>query len=125
MSDTTADAQAYMGQLTAALKDRGLQVAAKLPALTVRNPAVSGSDPQGRALSPGLTQGVLIRNYKGRGLTWCWVWPGMPPAERDAPLPSPEIEPMCPAEQIERAADLINNVVRLRETQLVAGGDDV
>src|SRR5262245_11887497 len=64
MSDVTR-AQAYMHQLVAELEARGLQVAAKLPTLTVRNPAVSGEDPQGRAMSPGLAQGVLIRNDEG------------------------------------------------------------
>jgi hypothetical protein len=107
-------AQAYMDQLVAALTRRGLKVAAKLPALTVRNPAVAGQDPRGALLSPGLSQQILIHPYEGRGLTWCWLWPGERPAERGAPTPAPEVEPMCPAAEIERAASLIANVVSVR-----------
>lgn len=124
MSDVTR-AQAYLDQLVAELENRGLEVAAKFPVLAVRNPAASGEDPQGRAMSPGLGQRVLIRDEEGRGLTWCWEWPGMRPAERGAATPEPEVEPMCPAENIDQAANRITNVVRLREPELAEGGGDV
>jgi hypothetical protein len=124
MCDIDARTQVYLDQLVAGLNGRGLQVVAKLPELIVRNPAVSGDGPEGRAMSPGLGQKVLIRNEEGRGLTWCWVWPSLRSAERGVPTPPPEIEPMCPAEQIERAADLITNVVCLRDPELVGGGED-
>ena len=120
-----ARAQVYLDQLAAELEGRGLMVAARLPALSVRNPAVAGTGPRGALLSPGMRQQVLLRDYEELGLTWCWVWPGLRPAERDAPTPPPEVEPMCPAEEIERAADLITNVVRLRDTELAGGVSDV
>jgi hypothetical protein len=117
------DAQAYLDQLVAELESRGLHVAARLPALAVRNPAVAGTDPRGARLSPGMTQQILIRDYEGRGLTWCWVWPGPESGERGAPTPEPEIEAMCPASEIELAADRIVNVVRLRDTVDLPGGN--
>ncbi|MCW2944468.1 MAG: hypothetical protein JWR24_1185, partial [Actinoallomurus sp.] len=102
-------AQAYMDQLVAALEARGLEVEAKLPALTARRPGVTGTDPRGDILSPGMTQHVLIRLYEGRELTWCWVWPGPDSGERGAPTPEAEVEPMCPAADIEHAANRIAN----------------
>jgi hypothetical protein len=60
----------------------------------------------------------------GSGLTWCWVWNPLRPAERGAATPEPEIEPMCEAADITRAAYLIANVVRLREEQPARDGDD-
>jgi hypothetical protein len=110
-------AEAYLRELVAVLLDRGLVVAAKLPALTVKNPAVSGQDPKG--------QQVLIQYYEGRGLYWCWVWPGLHSGERGAPTPEPEVTRMCPAEDIVEAARRITNVVRLRDTELAGNGGDV
>jgi hypothetical protein len=115
-----ASAQACVERLTAALRSRGLVVTAKSPTVSVRNASVAGEGAQGKTMSPGLGQHVLICDYGDFGLTWCWVWPGLRPAERDVPTPPPEIEPMCPAAEIERAADLITNVVRLRDSE-VAG----
>lgn len=112
-----ACAQAYMDQLVAELRRRELLVAAKLPVLTVKDPAVSSQDPDG--------QQALIRNHEGHGLTWCWVWPSLQPAERGALTPPPEVEPMCPADETIRAADLITNVVRLRDPQLAVSAGDV
>jgi len=110
-------AEAYLSELVAVLLDRGLLVAAKLPALAVKDLAVSGQDPKG--------QQVLIRYVKGLGLFWCWVWPGLRAGERGAPAPEPEVEPMCPAEYIEEAARLITNVVRLRDDELAVSASDV
>jgi hypothetical protein len=115
-----ARAQALMGQLVDELKERGLEVAAKLPALTATNPAARVD-----ALSPGLVQQVLLRFLEGRGFTWCWVWPGFRSAERGAPKPAPDIEPMCPADDIVRAADLLANVLRLRDDELDGDRGDV
>ena len=116
-ADQNAAAQAYMDKLVAELRARGLEVAAKLPAMTVRNPMASSTDPRGRALFPGLTQQVLIRWVRESGLMWCWVWRGFRPVERDASESEPEVEPMCHAKDIERAAELIANVVRLRDSK--------
>jgi hypothetical protein len=110
-------AEAYLRELVAVLVDRGLVVAAKLPALTVKNPAVSGQDPKG--------QQVLIRYYEGLGLFWCWVWPGLHSGERGTPAPPSEVEPMCAAGYIQRAADLITNVVHLRDDELARSSGDV
>jgi hypothetical protein len=94
-------AQALMDQLAAELGGRGLSVTVNLPTLTVKAPIVSTRDPQ--------VLQVLLRHYEERGLTWCWVWPGFPPAERDG-LTS-EVEPACPASEITLAANLITNAV--------------
>jgi hypothetical protein len=118
-------AQAYMDKMVAALEDRGLEVTAKFPALSVRNPSVVGEDSHGRAMSPGLSQQILIRLCEGRGLTWCWVWPAFRSAERDAPTPPPEVEPMCDAGDIEFAADRVAKVVGLWDAELAGGIGDV
>jgi hypothetical protein len=112
MSDLTT-AQRYVELLAAALGARGLEVAGKLPALTVRNPAVAGQDPYGKAMTPGLSQDILLHLDESRGWTWCWVWPAFRSAERDVPTPDPEVEPICPAADIDFAADRIAGVVRL------------
>ena len=109
-------AQRHMDQLVAKLTECGLRVAARLPALTIKNPAVSSQDPHG--------QQVVIRNYEGSGLTWCWVWPASRAAMFGEPTPPPEVEPMCPAEEVDHAARLIVNVVRLRDPQVAVGIDD-
>lgn len=118
MSD--ARAQALMDRLVAELQERGFETAVKLPALTVRNPATRVD-----VLSPGLVQQVLLRFLEGRGFTWCWVWPGFRAAGREVPTPPPEVESMCPAEDIMRAADLITNVLRLRDAEPAGGVGDV
>jgi hypothetical protein len=115
MSDD-AIAKGYVDRLVDELRRRGLRVAAKLPALTVMNPALSGVDSKG--------QQVLIRHCEGRGLMWYWVWPGLRPALRGEPMPKPEVEPMCPAEEIQTAADRITKVVRLDASDLAVTGSD-
>lgn len=42
---------------------------------------------------------------------WCWIWHRPHPAERDAPVPEPEIEPICPASDVDKAARLITKIV--------------
>jgi hypothetical protein len=110
------DAQAYMDQLVAELKSRDLRVAAKLPALSVRNPAVPGKD---------MVQQLLLRDYADEGPTWCWVWPSMPSGERGAPTPPPTIEDLCPAADIAFAADRIAKVLALGDAEPVGGAGDV
>ncbi|MEV0403287.1 hypothetical protein [Actinoallomurus sp. NPDC050550] len=74
------------------------------------NPAASATgDPRGQAMNPGLSQYVAIASDDG-SLNWYWCWTG--PA-RDAPL---ESEYMCPAEEIDRAADLIARVLHVEDT---------
>lgn len=94
--------------LTAMLTMRGLQVRRQREdSLVVRNPAggPDGSDHRGRLLSPGLRQEVACRPDGSGRLWWFWVWSG---ATRTSP---PEYEPLCPAEQIERAADRVARVL--------------
>lgn len=112
---TAAAAQAYLDELAAELEKRGLHVKVRTPALTAKNPAVVGTDAHGASLSPGLGQEVRLLELEDLGWTWCWVWPGMRPGERGEPEPPPEIKPMCPAGDVEFAADRICKVVRLRD----------
>jgi hypothetical protein len=105
-----------MDRLVAELRERGLHVAAKLPVLAVMKPAVSGQDPQ--------VQQVLIRNCECHGFTWYWVRPGRRPALLGEPMPPPQVEPMCPAEEIRTAADRISNVVGLCSPELAIATRD-
>jgi hypothetical protein len=46
---------------------------------------------------------------------WWWgVWVAPKPAERGAPTPPPEYEPLCPADDIEQATRRITTVLGLR-----------
>jgi hypothetical protein len=99
-------AQTYVDRLVAELRERGLRVSVKLPDVTVKDPGLSGQDRHG--------QQIRIQEEKGgAGLTWWWVWPAPRPALRGEPTPPPELEPLCPAENIDTAADRITKVVRL------------
>lgn len=118
-------AESYLNRLKAALWERGLEAGIRTPALTAKNPAIKGQGSIGAVMCPGLSQKVMIRDLEGRGLTWCWVWNPLRPAERGAATPEPEIEPMCEAADIAQAAYLIANVVRLRDEHSAADGDDV
>jgi hypothetical protein len=112
-----AFAQGCMDRLVAALQARGLQVAVRMPGLTARNPAVTSADPRGAALSPGLSQSVVLRRT-GQGPAWHWIWPAPRRAGRPGPderEPAPEIELICPAADIDTVAARVANVVRLRE----------
>jgi hypothetical protein len=121
--------QTYRDRLTTALADRGLVVKVlqrereghgapagkQALALVVTNPGVTGIDAVGRAMNPGLGQQIVLEEWPERGLCWCWVWPAWRPAERGMPVPEPEIEPICPADDVDFAAARIANVVRLRD----------
>jgi hypothetical protein len=68
-----------------------------------------GKDPRERAMSPGMRQEVHCRkNPEDRRLWWYWAWSG---PLRSSP---PELEPLCPAAEAERAADRIAKVLELR-----------
>ncbi|GAA0333001.1 hypothetical protein NE235_13320 [Actinoallomurus spadix] len=101
----------FLNQLTAALVDRGL-VAEVFGARMVwaKNPAADppSGEPQAAAMSPGLRQAVVCQHDQhSGGLAWYWLWSG---TTRDAP---PEAEYLCPAEDVNQAADRITRVLRL------------
>ncbi|TYB49323.1 hypothetical protein [Actinomadura chibensis] len=65
-------------------------------------------DPQGQMMSPGLRQEVRCRPHGPDGdLWWHWVWSG---PTRNA---EPELEPLCPLREPERAAERIGRVLAL------------
>jgi hypothetical protein len=100
----------HLDELAAALRSRGLAVRVGTSALMAWNPAASATDdPRGQAMNPGLSQYVAIAP-DGGSLNWYWCWTG---STRDAPL---ETEYMCPAEEIERAADLVARVLHVEDT---------
>lgn len=81
-----------------------------------KNPAVIGTDARGTLLSPGLAQKVELRELEGRGVWWWWwVWAAPKPAERGAPIPAPEYEPLCAAGHIAEAARRITTVLGVRD----------
>ncbi|MDL4777589.1 hypothetical protein [Actinomadura xylanilytica] len=96
--------------LTAALVKRGL-VAESFGARMVlaKNTAADPSkhDPLAVALSPGLRQMMICQPDGAGRLAWFWVWSG---PTRKAPS---EFEYLCPAEEIDRAADRISRVLSL------------
>lgn len=97
-----------LGALAAALERRGLTARVGAGALVAGNPAVSHTeDPRGRTMNPGLFQHVVLAGTEDGTPYWHWCWAG---PQRDSPL---EMEPMCPAEEVEHAADLIAKVLRL------------
>jgi hypothetical protein len=71
-------------------------------------------------VDPSLGQTYLDRLQKalwelaGQDLWW-WVWAAPKLAERGAPTPAPEYEPLCPADDIEQAARRITTVLGVRE----------
>jgi hypothetical protein len=93
--------------LVAELEQRGLIAQAQGHGVVwARNPAgdPKHGDPRGRALSPRLQQEVVCRPL-GSSLWWLWAWSGV---ERDSPA---ELEPLCPAWQVETAAERIAHVL--------------
>jgi hypothetical protein len=98
---------AYLAALAAALAEQRLNVSQGLSVLLAANPAASADDPRGQAMSPGLRQQVAcLRRDDGRSRWWWfWTWPG-PTA--DSP---PDLEPLCPAEDIGTAAQAIARVL--------------
>lgn len=95
----------WLRDLATALAARGLNVRVGKGALTARNPAVTGTDPCGKLLSPGLSQTVALTRDDDGVPAWYWAWTG--PA-RDSPL---ELEYLCAAVDIERAAERIAHVL--------------
>ena len=95
--------------LVAALQARGLVgTVAALGVVRAFNPAGEPDcgDVRGRMMSPGLRQEVQCRrNLVDGALWWYWAWAG---PTRQSP---PDLEPLCPAADIEMAADRIAKVL--------------
>jgi hypothetical protein len=93
-------------ELAVPLLKRGLRVVIRTPVMTVSNPATADAD------NPrGLVQSVLLR-WHGEGLVWFWVRP----APRDAigTTQRPEVEELCPGEDIHHAARCIAEALRVK-----------
>ncbi|PKK12521.1 hypothetical protein [Thermomonospora sp. CIF 1] len=94
--------------LVSALEARGLVGAVyRGGVVRVLNPAgePDGGDPCG-LMSPGLRQEVrCLRNPDDGALWWYWAWAG---PTRQSP---PDLEPLCPAADVETAADRIAKVL--------------
>lgn len=95
--------------LSAALSARGLEVRILANGtVRVRNmggePGLDG-DPVGQVMAPGLRQDVECAPHNDGAVWWFWAWSG---AERDSP---PELEPICPAGEIDKAAERIARVL--------------
>lgn len=65
----------------------------------------SGARPTDRATGPRLGQEVLCARREDGSLWWFWVWAG---PSRHSP---PELEPLCPIEQVDYAATKITTVL--------------
>jgi hypothetical protein len=101
---------AYLQNLARALAACGLMVSVNERARFVfaKNEAASaGENPLGRAMDHGLCQIVVLSTRADHSLHWFWQWSG---ATRDAP---PEYEYLCPAEDIDEAAERIYTVLRV------------
>jgi hypothetical protein len=94
--------------LVRALEIRDLIAEASRNSLLVRNPAGSPdeNEPLGQLLSPGMRQEVICLPLDDDGDLW-WFWCWMGPEPRSAP----ELERMCPAVDVELAADRIASVI--------------
>jgi hypothetical protein len=84
--------------LIARVRDQG--------AVWVRNPAgdPDSDNPRSKALSPRLQQEVVCRLLDGSPW-WLWAWSG---SGRNSPA---DLEPLCPAADVDTAADRIAHVL--------------
>jgi hypothetical protein len=99
----------HLEALTVALTERGF-VAETIGARMVwaKNSDADPSDEDPRsAASPGLRQTVVCQHDAEGRLGWFWVWSG-PTSGAHA-----DLEYMCPAANIDQAADRIASVLRL------------
>ncbi|MWA00081.1 hypothetical protein F8568_006765 [Actinomadura sp. LD22] len=71
-------------------------------------------DPFGALMHPGLRQEVLCHRRDG-ALWWLWVWTG---PTRQSP---PELEPLCPAAETDKAAERIARVLAVPFTDSSGG----
>ena len=97
----------FIEALSRALVARKLEVHTQAGArVRAKNAATAGSGPAGEALNPGLSQTVECSTAEADGrLWWWWLWSG---PTRDAP---PELAPLGPADEIDRAAARIARVL--------------
>jgi hypothetical protein len=103
------DSTKYVNALGEELIRRGFTVTTRAGGMvSARNGAADppSGDSLARAMSAGLIQPVMCGPREGdRELWWFWVWSG---PTRDAP---PDYEALCPADQIETAAEKIARVL--------------
>jgi hypothetical protein len=98
----------YFDALAAALEKQGLQVSqVSQSVLLAANPAASADDPRGQAISPGLNQQVTCLRYHDGLNRWWWFWTWPHPTDDSLP----DLEPLCPAESTETAAQAIARVL--------------
>ncbi|WP_460365826.1 hypothetical protein [Actinocorallia lasiicapitis] len=98
--------ETLLGMLAERLRAAGLVVAVDGMALIARNVREpEGVTRAGKALHPGLNQEVRCQRRTSGELWWFWAWSG---AIRGAP---PELEPLCPAVEVMRAAERIAHVL--------------
>jgi hypothetical protein len=91
-------------ELAALLIARGLRVVIRTPVMTVSNPATANTD------NPhGLVQSVLLR-CTDEGLIWFWV--RLAARGAGGTRQRPEVERLCPGDDIDQAARRISQVLR-------------
>lgn len=99
--------------LVTALETNGLVTRVPVPgAVHVLNPDGEPDPecPAGPVTGAGLRQEVRCERWVDGTLWWFWAWAGM---TRQSP---PDLEPLCPADEPERAADRIAKVLGARPT---------
>ncbi|WP_067485563.1 hypothetical protein [Actinomadura hibisca] len=104
--------------LVAELQKYGLTATTRShAAVAARNPAgePDPNDLLGAQMAPGLRQEVLCRPHGDGTLWWFWAWSG---PERGSP---PDLEPLCPVSEAERAADAIAKVLAVPYADLDQG----
>jgi hypothetical protein len=117
---TTGDGDKVTLALVAELERRGLVAKAREHGVVwARNPAgdPNADDRRGQTLSPRLQQEVVCRPLGG-SLWWLWAWSGV---ERNSPA---DLEPLCPAWQVETAAERISHVLAVPFEEETDGADD-
>jgi hypothetical protein len=97
--------------VSALLRGRGLKVVIRPPGITVSNPAVPApSNPHDGAMSPAVAESVLLCTTDS-GLVWCWLRGKHGPGEARL---RPEVETLCPGDDIDQAARRIAHLMSLR-----------
>jgi hypothetical protein len=107
------DSERYVNALGEELMRRGFAVITRAGhMISARNRAADPppGDARARLMSRGLIQPVVCGPREGdQELWWFWVWSG---PTRDAP---PEYEALCPAAEIDTAAEKIARVLAVRD----------
>lgn len=101
--------------LVTALQTRGLTATfTRHGSVLAKNPAgePAAHDRLGQLMSPGLKQEVVCRPHGAdHELWWFWAWTG--PARKSPP----ELEPLCPIQDVEHAAERIARVLAVPFTE--------